>query len=807
MRSRVTGKLASMHPHTLPTHSHKPFHGCTPIDGSAGGGINFCADAAANHGTSLATYKISVDAGAVIGTFFQNRKTPLGSHPGPLPGRDRGIDGCLLPHPQISTLLLKRDVNRNIVRGRSFQHAGDHFGRRLLRNQLSRFLLCFFVGHRRDFAILGEGGRCQQAGNKDNERYPKNNRMCAFGVTSHDPHGINESLSRSQRLSLRLVFPVFLFFCVIGVSGQGFAQRPVAVSPPPMAESTEVRVYRGQSVEIPLRAGGRVPGPLKFLIRSQPNQGTLGEPRVLDRNTAVITYSHDNKFPGGVDSFRFAVQAVDSPVSAPAEILVHVQEPPARLEAASNLNFGGVPTGTHPQKALSVANTGGRPATVSPTVSLPWSFEESGPKTINPGTVQKWTVVFSPTAPRDYSGEFRIPGHPAVVTALSGRGVELYSISPDGPIVLSNAKSRMISLRLQNRTDSPLTLQVTAPEGINISPVIQLPANAETPLEIAADPAVMTSISGLLVLETEGNRREIPVRSEAMPAVLVASPAAGFEITLGTSPQRVSKTLILKNQGGSPARMNVDSPSGVVIVPDPSSIIIPPGKSQTFEVSMEISGLAPIKSAPIAIHPAGGKSISLPLTYKKLATGPNVSTSVSPQPTLPASLPVFPDLKEAPIDPTNEIPAISEIRLISREPGQVEIAWNNPSPLAKSYLIEFRSLEFVGENSPPLSKWTKFPYARFQEKSGEVFATLSRLPADSSWFARVVSLDAQGKRSMPSEAVRIASPPHPPRPWLFLLAAGLFVLGAIGGISHFLMRARQSRKTNEAARISRLERE
>ncbi|MEX1118888.1 MAG: hypothetical protein WEB60_08855 [Terrimicrobiaceae bacterium] len=624
-------------------------------------------------------------------------------------------------------------------------------------------------------------------------------------MTNHDPHGINGSPSESQRLSLRWVMAGFFLFCLIGSVEHGMAQRPVPTSPPPMAEPAEVRVYRGQQVEIALRAGGRVPGPLRYLIRSQPSRGSLGEPKVMDKNTATITYTHDPKSPAGADSFRFAVQAVDSPVSAPAEILISVQDPPAKLQGLPSLAFGEVAAGSHTRKVIEVANTGGTSTTVIPTVNPPWELEDPVKQIVAPGATQRWTLVFSPTTSGSYSGEFRVPGTPPLVTTLSGQAVELFSVSPDGPLALQNSTRRKASVLVKNRTGDQLTLRVAAPKGILANSLVEIPARGETSLEVQTDPSVLERVSGSLVLEFRDFKKVIPVTSEPAPAILRAKPAGGFQISPHPSSQQHSEKLIVENHGGSPASLKAELPEGLVIFPDPASVIIAPGKAQLFRVSMEMTTLLTDQEPVIEIMAEGANALSIPIKIQK---APIIDELPAPRAQIPMPtnvLPPIPGLEEPPPDDINEIPAISEIRMISKRPGVVQVAWTPPSPLAKSFVIEYRTLEYVSDEAPPLSRWSKFPYVRFQESDDEVIATLSRLPADSAWFIRAVSLDASGKRSLPSEAVRIASPPHPPRPWLVISFVGLVVAGLASLVIRKRLRTHQARQSEEAARISRLE--
>ncbi len=95
------------------------------------------------------------------------------------------------------------------------------------------------------------------------------------------------------------------------------------IVPPPMAQPQSLSIFRGRSIDVPLRAQGRAPGQLKFLIRSLPAKGRLSEIRLTGPKSAEITYFHDDTSEE-TDSFTFAVQAFDSPVSAAAPITITI---------------------------------------------------------------------------------------------------------------------------------------------------------------------------------------------------------------------------------------------------------------------------------------------------------------------------------------------------------------------------------------------------------------------------------------------------------------------------------------------------
>ena len=115
--------------------------------------------------------------------------------------------------------------------------------------------------------------------------------------------------------------------------------------PPPMAQPQTLSIFRGENIEVPLSAQGRAPSQLKFLIRSLPSKGRLGEIRVTGPKSAEVSYFHDETSEGS-DSFTFAVQAIDSPVSAAAPITISICEEPPTLSVVKSVDFGTMEVGT-----------------------------------------------------------------------------------------------------------------------------------------------------------------------------------------------------------------------------------------------------------------------------------------------------------------------------------------------------------------------------------------------------------------------------------------------------------------------------
>jgi hypothetical protein len=575
-----------------------------------------------------------------------------------------------------------------------------------------------------------------------------------------------------------------------------------------MAESAEVRVYRGQSVTIPLKAGGRIPGPLRYVLRSQPTQGALEEIKVSGKNAAAVIYHHKATSEGTTDSFRFAVQATDSPVSAPATITIQIEEEPAKLAAASSMDFGGVPIAGEAVRQIVVTNTGGTGAQVVPDVEGPWTLKDKSPRTIPPRGRQSWQLTFSPPSAGAFEGSFTIREPRMTPVRLLGRGIEVLKVLTPEPFILKASAGRRLEISFQNPGKESLTFAVGVPEGIQTPGTFSIPAGATTGLLLAVDPAHTGEIKGHLeVAGSGGFKKRLAIAAEPMPADLIARPAGDLRLTMD-SRSRLSGKIELSNQGGQAARLETKIPDGLVVIPDPAQTIIPAGESKTFEVILETNERPASGRMVVEFLPSGGKpltiavlppQISLPSMRGQTSRSPLIiSAPVPPPQEAGASDEMLPPaLRAAPQTP-DETP----LRVVSQQTGTVIVAWDK-APKAPAYGVEFRTIQYVSENDPPSIRWTKLRDVKRLPGNEVVHLEISRLPVDSSWFVRAFASDASGKIIEYSDVVRIASPPNPSRLWVIWWlagAAGLIIFGF-----RLFARFRKNSAEAEAARIQRLE--
>ena len=99
--------------------------------------------------------------------------------------------------------------------------------------------------------------------------------------------------------------------------------------------------------------------------------------------------------------------------------------------------------------------------------------------------------------------------------------------------------------------------------------------------------------------------------------------------------------------------------------------------------------------------------------------------------------------------------------------------------------------------------WKDLRNIKFFEKNGMVVARFENLAPGRIWLLRIVSVDEQGRRSMPSPTFKLSSAPPKRFPWHWWIAGLLAVAAAAFGWTKIRER-RQAEAFREASRIARI---
>jgi hypothetical protein len=585
-------------------------------------------------------------------------------------------------------------------------------------------------------------------------------------------------------------------------------EEPTPV-PPPMPQAQNITIFRGRTVEIPLRAVGRASSQLKFLIRTQPKYGKLGEIQFTTRKTAIVTYYHDEKSTATYDSFTYAVQGVGTPVSAPGVVNIAISEEPPALSVIHTLDFGQAWVGEKRAEEIVIRNSGGGSLSGRIIVSEPWKVLGSPEYRLARKEEKKIRLLFAPSDPGEFTAKLLFSHDPRSSVTLSGGAQSPFEFDPAGEVSLTSEPgktARAGRLKIKNVTPADRVVDLSLPEQVEAPDEITIPANGEATLDLRVKADYLGPLEDRIDLESEGYLRSLPLRVAAVPAMVRSEPA---ELSFGEVPLKtpVRRTLSLRNEGGLPARLRVEVPKDAMLIPDPDTAVLTPGEKREFEVELELSSEGPYQRA-ISIGGEGtAPALSIPIAARGIASSPTHGVDAKPsvptvRPDVPSSLPPGIESSE-PKENFSAIPRIKQIGTKALSRKSIELRWKKPAPNAVSSLIEYRSLE-RNAKGVPVPKWNKWQGATLREESGEVVALLSNLPAGGTWYLRLSSLDETNRRSQPSETLRLVTPNAPQTFWIWVVV--VLVLAGVSGYGiHLVRRQREVEARADADRLSKLD--
>jgi hypothetical protein len=599
---------------------------------------------------------------------------------------------------------------------------------------------------------------------------------------------------------------------LLGLLGAGVAQAAPkelpTPPPPPMPQVQNVTMFRGRTVEIPLRAIGRAPSQLKFLIRTKPKSGRLGEIQFTSRKTAVVTYYHDEKSSAAYDSFTYAVQAVDTAVSAPGVVHIAISEEPPALSVIHTLDFGQVWMGEKRTEEIVIRNTGGGSLAGRMIVSEPWKILGSPEYRLGRREEKKVRLQFAPADPGEFTARLLFSHDPRSSVTLSGGAEAPLEFEPEREVELTAAfgtSVRLGRLTLRNRTAADRLVEISLPEQVLGSEEVTVPAEGELNLDLRTKADFLGALEDRIDLQSEGFQRSLTLRVFAVPPLLRYEPANGLDFgTVGVK-SPVRRPLTLRNEGGSPVRLRMEAPQEARVIPDPNSVVLAPGEKRNFEVECEVMKDGPFQGEITLGSDGSPERQKIPVRARGIAAPAQPEAPTPPGAGVRSEvadvLPRTPGGSSTP-ETFSEIPAVGKITTTALSRKAIEFRWKKPAPNAVSSLIEFRSVEKDGSGRP-VTRWNKWQGAAMREEGGETIAVLGNLPPGGTWYLRVLTLDETGRRSRPSEIVRLTTPNAPQVYWIWWLA-GLAVAGLVGYVVMLVRRRREAEAQADADRLSKI---
>ena len=501
---------------------------------------------------------------------------------------------------------------------------------------------------------------------------------------------------------------------------------------PPTALAARVQVFIDQPTTITLRVRGRVAEPVEFLIRKKPRQGTLGAIRPTGPNTAEVVYTPGADARPEEDFFTFAAQSVDSPVSASARVDIDLIHRPARLDHPRKLEFGSLPLGDLGLQDLWISNSGGRPFPLELRVNPPWRIAGPVPRSLQPGAEISIPIAFEPLDAGDFSERLTLDADGGPLVLLVGTGARPLSWPARGLEIPSTAReSEPLAIPFTNETNTPRTLLFEWPDNVLAPRSIEIPPGGTVQVEIGVRPEAPPTFAyrGSVSFHCGRFSSSFPLFVQPAPARLEMDPGETLDLGEVALGENAAGQFSITNTGGLPAGLRFKTPKELSIRPDPASVLLAPGASASFEVSVcppspgDFSHLFEVISGDI---PIGRLNV--------------VSRARAAQPV--AKLLNIPPAPEAapPLEPSAPL-----VQLYLREatPQSLAIEWPVVDDM-RDFFIERAVIQPGGTRS-----WEPWHPVDIHIEGQLATARFRKLPADSFWHIRLRSHNNAGVLNPP----------------------------------------------------------
>ena len=556
------------------------------------------------------------------------------------------------------------------------------------------------------------------------------------------------------------------------MAGAPFARADINLPsvPPPQPEPVLTKVYVGESVEIPLVGVSRSGSGLQFIIRRQPASGKLSEIRMTGPNTAAVTYTHNPALGPGVDEFRFAVGAPGIGVSTPARVTVNVVERPAAFIAPARLDFPDIAIGHTARKTLELRNDGGGIIEGSLAVPAPWKIENGdGSYTLGPGESATLEISFTPTEAHQFASIGEFSHAPGLELGLGGRGYTPVEIAPRVIRLESDGRNEVRAgfMILRNVSDEDFDVHIAAPPEVVVQDAAHLAAKSESQIALHTRAGFLGTLDGKLTITGDKATIEVPLQVVAAPARLEVSPQS-IDFGKIAAGRAGRDRIVLRNVGGSAAKLNIKMPDGVTLDPDPAYETIAPGASRTFEISYS-RPLAGRFSDTVIIE-AGDLGLRLPVTAEVQPEWQQAG----------ASAPVRRPGAVGDLVTYNDIPPVDKLGVTRQTKTELDLTWQRTSPRITKYILFLRSIIFDA-NGDTHFKYERLDRVKVRFVRNEARTTLAGLRPGERITLVIVGLDAAGLATRASQPFVVATKANPvfQIPWLWLGFLALVVLGIL----------------------------
>lgn len=582
--------------------------------------------------------------------------------------------------------------------------------------------------------------------------------------------------------------------------------------PPPMMLPQRMIVYKGETIDIPLQATGRTKPNLRFLIRSKPSRGSLSDIMVGPNQTAKVRYTHNPEKGLGPDSFSFAGQTLDSPVSASARVLIEVVERPPQAQMARALDFGTIQLGRESSRRFVLTNTGGGVLVGELRVPEPWLLKESGEYAIAAGEKREFNLTYRPETARLHQGTLRFSHDDSASVTLKGEAILPLHIEPARLAFQAGPNGeRKALLRIRNESEEDRIVTITLPPAFEEVKEFTLALGTEEEIPLHLKPNHLSGWEGDLLVESAGFVGRIHCQIEAAAGQLMVNPEEGFDFGLVEPEKTVGREMIIRNTGGQNVTLRTAMPAEVRLEPVADNLVLSPGQEQKFIVHFTPEKPGPWK-AEMILQNASNPPLKIGLKATVPGQAPLASAPPPPAiaaasvlPTTPENPGTSPEATPPPVwQPDSTNAPITSVHIDQQGENFVQLSWPLTAEEISNYRLEMRDLEFGKEGSAKTT-WKPIPNVQLTLGQEKATALVQGLKPGQVLIARIVSITPTGEEILPGDFFRFSTKPLPPPkpfPWVWAMLAFILAVGLAG---YRWFKKRQTSTDPLASRIKNLE--
>jgi hypothetical protein len=515
---------------------------------------------------------------------------------------------------------------------------------------------------------------------------------------------------------------------------------------PTVVYDTTVKVLRGGTCEVPLRAISPQGYDVKFEIISEPRAGSLSGPQRNSKSSVSFFYTHDGKKNSSQDSFRFKCKSGPQKAWGYAKAMILVEDPPPRFAAdMASLDFAAVFLGESRTLPVRIKNAGGGLLQGRLKVGAPWTLGGADDIRLAEGESQKILITFEPVSTDTQRGSlvFESGTKPFPEIALQGVGDSRFEV-PEKAAFEQRVGADELSIPITNRTAAPLPISIHCPPPLEAPDSITLPPESSGELLLTLPARPFAEKSALVTLSDGATTRDIRIQLPPPPSRLEWEIDGKNQLGVVTLGRSVSLTAKLQNTGSVTASVVLRAAGdGISFAPgQPANLAIAPGDSVTVNATWKFPDTPGLAEAVLVAETDGlppvkiqwEADVQLPPAHPRSSPSPTATPSPTPTPPPPPDFP--PRAPSYRLEPELHWTAFFP----SRRTVTAIVSWGYEGPEPVEFFIqreEQKRNDFFGARvqvpqTLPDSEWVWTPL-------DSSIAKIQKLP-DGRWQAQVPGL-------------------------------------------------------------------